>query len=218
MLVYVDLEHESQRRDRMRAARLLAQRERARQRFEALSGDRCELVPYSEATPERLRALGATAVLVSGCSPQVEYNDYAVADLAGLRAIYRAAAWPLMGFCAGLQLLVEAYGGSLGPMDGAGGPCAEYGFMPIQPRGQHPLWAGLGALPEVFQQHRWEVKRLPAGFVALASSPLCAVQAAANDQRRLFGTQFHPEEYDDAHPAGRQVLVNFFRLSGVIGS
>jgi GMP synthase-like glutamine amidotransferase len=216
MIVYVDLEHEAQRRDPARAARLLAQRERARQRFEALAGQPCLLLPYPQATPERLSQLGAQAVLVSGCSPEVEFADYAVADLAGLAAIYRAAAWPLLGFCAGHQLLAQAYGSTIGPMTGANGGSAEHGFLPVQLRGQHPLFAGVAGEPLVFQMHRWEVKAPPAGFAALAASPLCAVQALADDKRRLYGTQFHPEEYDDAHPAGRQVLENFFRLAGVL--
>jgi len=79
----------------------------------------------------------------------------------------------------------------------------------------HPWLEGLGPAPEVFEAHYWEIKRAPAGFRVLASSELCGVQALAHEHLPLFGTQFHPEAYDDAHPAGRDLLQNFFRLAGI---
>ena len=68
----------------------------------------------------------------------------------------------------------------------------------------------MGNDPVFFQDHYWEVKKLPAEFVSLASSPLCPVQAIAHRTLPLFGTQFHPEKYDAQHPDGRQVIANFF--------
>jgi anthranilate/para-aminobenzoate synthase component II len=36
----------------------------------------------------------------------------------------------------------------------------------------------------------------------------------AHQSAPLFGAQFHPENYDDAHPDGRIILENFFRIAG----
>jgi len=47
----------------------------------------------------------------------------------------------------------------------------------------------------------------------LASSPACAVQAIADPERRWWGTQFHPEEFDGEHTAGERILRAFFELA-----
>jgi GMP synthase (glutamine-hydrolysing) len=77
----------------------------------------------------------------------------------------------------------------------------------------HPLFAGLPAQPIVYQAHYWEVKDVPTGFQVLAESELCPVQAMAHQERPIFSTQFHPEEYDTDHPNGRKILQNFFQLT-----
>ncbi len=166
-------------------------------------------------------------MLVSGCDTDFEHYDDG--ELAGLRAVYRAAALPILGFCAGHQLMAQAYGASLGPMGalppGAPDPYPEsqwaglkreHGFMPVRITRPNPLFDGLGESAELFQAHYWEVRSVPEGFQPLAESPLCALQAMAHERLPLYGTQFHPEEYDDAHPAGRRVLENFFRATDVV--
>jgi GMP synthase (glutamine-hydrolysing) len=163
-------------------------------------------------------------VLVSGCS--TDFEHYTEADLAGLREVYRAADWPTLGFCGGAQLMAQTYGAELGPLgplepggrienDWGDGMKKEQGFMPVTLLAPHPWLDGLGPAPEVFQAHYWEIKGAPAGFRVLAASKLCGVQALAHERLPLFGTQFHPEAYDDAHPAGRDLLQNFFRLAGI---
>lgn len=37
----------------------------------------------------------------------------------------------------------------------------------------------------------------------------------AHAERPLFGTQFHPEAYDESHSDGRVLLENFFRIAGI---
>jgi GMP synthase (glutamine-hydrolysing) len=88
----------------------------------------------------------------------------------------------------------------------------ERGFMPVTVRQPQPLFADLPQQPVFFQAHYWEVKSAPAGFHVLAESTLCPVQAMAHTDLPLFGVQFHPEEYDEAHPHGRNILENFFKI------
>jgi GMP synthase (glutamine-hydrolysing) len=104
------------------------------------------------------------------------------------------------------------------PYQGAYAPGVhqERGFMPVRVRSAHPWFDGLGLQPVVYESHYWEVQSPPNGFCVLAESDLCGVQALAHEQLPLFGTQFHPERYDDAHPDGRRLLENFFRLAGII--
>ncbi len=226
MIVYVDLEHERVRQDPARADESLARRLRVAYHLEDISGEPCLIMRYHQVSPDRLRAVHARAVLVSGCDTDFEY--YAEADLAGLRAVYQAAAWPTLGFCGGWQLMAQTYGapiaampalapGEPDPYQGAYVPGfrQERGFMPIRLRAAHPWFDGLSAQPVVFEAHYWEVQAPPAGWRVLAESDLCGLQAAAHPDLPLFGTQFHPEAYDDAHPDGRRLLENFFRLAGI---
>ncbi len=229
VIVYIDLEHERYRQDPARRAQSLASRLEVKYRLEDLAGEACLLVRYPHASPALLRDVHARAVFVSDCS--TDFEHYAEADLAGPRAIYREAAWPVLGFCAGCQLMAQTYGAPIGPLgplaadvngtargEGAVGMANESGFMPVRVSKPHPLLAGLGLEPVVFQEHYWEVKALPEGFEAHAASRLCRLQVITDDRRRLYGTQFHPEAYDSEHPAGRRLLQNFLKLAGLGGA
>ena len=224
----MDLENDRLRQFPQQWEKSLARRLKHKYRFEELAGDLCLIVRYPQISPALLRELQARAVLVSGCDTDFEY--YAESDLAGLRAVYREAAWPILGFCAGMQLMAQAHGAVLDALDPEpqtpaprpyaesnyrAGMRAERGFLPVRLTQSHPLLAGLPAQPVVFQAHYWEVKTVPAGFQVLAESDVCQRQILIHTQQRLFGTQFHPEEYDDAHPDGRPLIENFFRIAGV---
>lgn len=228
MIVYVDLEHDRLRQYPDQWEKSLARRLKNKYRFEELSGDACLIVRYSRVSPTLLRDLQARAVLVSGCATDYEY--YAEAELAGLRAVYREADWPILGFCGGMQLMAQAHGASIDAIDPAPQAAAtqpypesnyragmrdERGFMPVRVTRPHALVSGLSGQPVVFQAHYWEVKSAPAGFQVFAESDLCRSQLLIHNDRPLFGTQFHPEEYDDAHPDGRQIIENFFKIAGV---
>ena len=223
MIVYVDLEHDRLQQQPELWEKSLARRLKHKYRFEEISGDLCLIVRYDRVNPDLLHELNIRAVIVSGC--YTDFEHYSEESLAGLRAVYREAARPILGLCAGQQLLAQAYGAEIGPLGplSAGEPDTyaeayvpgmkqERGFMPVRVKSTHPLLAGLGPQPTFFQAHYWEVKAPPAGFRVLAESDLCPVQAIAHLDRPLFGVQFHPEEYDEAHGDGRRVLENFFRI------
>lgn len=223
MIIYVDLEHDRLQQKPKKWRKSLARRLTHKYRLEEISGDLCLIVRYHKVSPALVRELNARAVVVSGC--YTDYIHYSDESLAGLRAIYRQAAWPVLGFCAGCQLMAQAYGAELGPIGQLPphtpdphpelfkpGMQKERGFMPVDIHTPHPLFDGLGQQPVVFQSHYWEVKSVPDGFKPLAQSKLCKVQALAHTQLPLFGLQFHPEEYDDNHPAGRRIIENFFKI------
>src|SRR5262249_47658622 len=76
-----------------------------------------------------------------------------------------------------------------------------------------PLFAGLDDTVVVEQRHYWDLKTVPPGFVRLAGSEACPVQAMRHSSRPLYGVQFHPEKYSEHYPDGRTILANFFRLA-----
>jgi GMP synthase-like glutamine amidotransferase len=233
MLVYVDLEHKRLRQEATLWQFFAGKLVEAKYRLEALSGQPCLIVHYERLTPGLLHELNARAVVLSGHYSGLWH--YAEADLAGVRAVLREAAWPTLAVCGGFHLMALTYGATTGPMQdataaqpetplppdvsGAGDSMdqpdvkQERGFMPIRVLEAHPLFEGLGRRPVVYELHSWEIKVPPEGFRVLAESELCRVQAVAHRRAPLFGTQFHPEAYDEAHPAGRKILENFIRLS-----
>jgi GMP synthase (glutamine-hydrolysing) len=223
MIVYVDLEHDRLQDEPELWEKSLARRLKHKYRLEELSGDLCLIVRYYRINPNLLRELNVTAVIVSGCHSDFEH--YSEESLAGLRAVYREAAWPTLGLCGGHQLLAQTYNAEIGPLGSlapgepdlyngafAPGMKQERGFMPVMLQRSHLLFADLPQQPTFFQSHHWEVKSAPPGFHVLAESDLCRVQAIAHTDRPLFGVQFHPEEYDETHLDGRRVLQNFLAL------
>jgi GMP synthase (glutamine-hydrolysing) len=228
MLVYVDLEHERLQQKPEQWEQSLARRLKIKYRLEDISGEPCLIVRYNRVTPELLRDLKVRVVMVSGCA--TEFEHYSEESLAGLRTIFQEAAWPMLCFCGGMQLLADTYGAKIGPLrplapdeadpyQGAYQPGIkqEQGFMPVRVEAGHPIFDGLGSLPTFFQAHYWEVKEVPAAFRALAATDLCSIQAIAHRDLPIIATQFHPEQYDEAHGDGRKLLENFFRIVGNMG-
>jgi GMP synthase (glutamine-hydrolysing) len=138
------------------------------------------------------------------------------------RALSESAA-PVLGVCAGMQLLAWFAGGRVEPLaPPAGGEltldpslgdeaAAEIGFQRIEVVApDDPLFRGVEREPEVLQRHTHHVSQLPSGFEVLATSSRCPVQALRRSARPVWGVQFHPEEWDAEHPAGERVLRNFF--------
>jgi GMP synthase (glutamine-hydrolysing) len=177
---------------------------RLRQRLAAVAGEAVDAAHYEEVDPERLRR--ASSIVLSGSS--APWSNHDPATLTRLGEAIRAAGRPVLGICAGMQLQALFAGGRLAPAR-----AREHGFLPVRIDDHGDLLRGLSDEVVVFQDHTDEVSELPAGFRVLASSDACAIQAIAEPERRWWGTQFHPEEYVPAYPAGEQVLRTFFALA-----
>jgi GMP synthase (glutamine-hydrolysing) len=110
-----------------------------------------------------------------------------------------------------MQVLVRAAGGVV-----ATAPTpTPAGFAAVDVLDDRDLLHGLDRRVDVYEHHTDEVTELPPGFRVLASSAGCQVEAVAATDRGWWGTQFHPERWDDDHPAGRTVIENFLRLAGI---
>ena len=229
MICYVDLEHPDRGPSMLTETPGATQRKAdlvtTAARFEQLSGAPCLLQHFSRVDHDVLAGLGVQAVVLSGYSTLID--DYAPADLAPLLDLIRRWPGPLLGLCGGHQLIGLAMGVTPAPM----GPLAsgtvdprpavapgmrkEWGPSPIRILADDPLFAGLGRSAVVEQRHFWELKTLPEGFIRLAGSEACPIQAMRHVERPLYGFQFHPERYTETHPDGRAILANFFRVAGV---
>jgi len=205
MICYVDMEHS-------RAIEGASDREDHRahvadvkQRLEDISDAACAVRRYKDVTHRWLQSVGAQALVLSG--NVTEWHRYDEANLQELANIVREGALPILGLCGGLQFIVIAYGGLVGPMrelrtgeEDAGqgfgsGYLKEWGFTPVRVTKQDPLFDGLQQEPVFLQAHYWEVQQVPHGFELLASTDLCSVQALRRSGTFIYGTQFHPEAY-----------------------
>jgi GMP synthase (glutamine-hydrolysing) len=119
---------------------------------------------------------------------------------------------PVLGICAGMQVLVRAAGGIVSTS-----ARETRGFASVEVLDDSDLFGGTEGAIEVFKSHGDEVSMLPSGFRVLATSQSCRVEALAAHDRPWWGTQFHPEAWDLEHLDGRNVLARFLRLAGADG-
>lgn len=113
---------------------------------------------------------------------------------------------PVLGICYGMHLLTQSLGGKVESVGER-----EYGAATIQLLGESPLFHGLGPTEPVWMSHGDESRCLPEGFVGIARTSTCPLAAMANEEKRIYGIQFHPEVSHT--PQGNALLRNFlFRI------
>ncbi|HSE93748.1 MAG TPA: glutamine-hydrolyzing GMP synthase [Methylomirabilota bacterium] len=165
-----------------------------------------EMGVYSEILPctqplESVLAGGYRGIVLSG-GPSSVYEDAAPLPP---KALFEAGV-PVLGICYGMQAMGYLLGGHVVPAERR-----EYGPAEVALQGSSPLFAGV--TPEasgrvaVWMSHGDNVLKPPKGFVSLGTTPNCPIAAMADEQRRLYAVQFHPEV---AHtPQGRRIIENF---------
>lgn len=168
-----------------------------------------EVVPFhqGEAALERLKPRG---VILSG-------GPASVTDVSTPRApdAVFASGLPILGICYGEQTICAQLGGSVTPSDHR-----EFGRAFIEIVDDCRLFNGLwkkGEKHQVWMSHGDRVDRLPEGFRAVAVTEGAPYAAIANDERGIYGVQFHPEV---AHtPDGAKLIANFVRhIAGCEGT
>lgn len=162
----------------------------------------CELLPWD--TPaETLAGDNLKGIILSG-GPNSVYD--AGAPTLSDHVLSRGV--PILGICYGMQLLAARLGGKVLPAD-----AREFGLATVVVHeSQSPLFAGLGDSLQVWMSHGDRIAQLPPGFTSLASTSNSPFAAMADESRRLYGLQFHPEV---AHtPRGAELLSNFITICG----
>jgi len=148
------------------------------------------------ATLEQVRALGPKGLILSGGPCSVYDADAPAADPRLLEM-----GLPVLGICYGLQFIVHHLGGRVEPA-----AAREYGHAEVQVLTETPLFHGLPRTLQVWMSHGDEAKTLPEGF-RLTAQTANALAGIANESRRIWAVQFHPEV---AHTRqGMELLRNF---------
>ena len=156
-----------------------------------------EVVPHTMAVAAML-AKNPAAIVLSG-GPSSVYADGAPAlDVALL-----TAGVPVFGMCYGFQAMVQALGGTV-----AHTGLGEYGSTQATVFDlSSTLFSGQVAEQSVWMSHGDSVTVAPAGMKVTASSAGAPVAAFEDDERRLYGVQWHPEVIHTTY--GQRVLENF---------
>ncbi len=148
------------------------------------------------ASIERIKALAPKGIILSGGPSSVYDVDAPNAD-----ADVLAMDVPVLGICYGLQFIVHHLGGAVEPAS-----AREYGHAEVTVIAETPLFRGLPQTMNVWMSHGDEAKELPDGFV-LTAKTANAVAGIADEDRRIWAVQFHPEV---AHTRqGTELLKNF---------
>ncbi len=173
------------------------------------SGVYCEIHPYDRVDEAFLAKFAPKAVILSGGPASAHEAESPAAS----QAIF-ALGVPVLGICYGEMTLCAQLGGTV-----ESGHQREFGRADIQIERESPLFAGLGDVGDrepVWMSHGDKITAIPLGFEVVASSEGSPFAAIADEGRRLYGVQFHPEV---AHtPRGALLLRNFtHRIAGLKG-
>ncbi len=164
------------------------------------SGVYCEIWPFNRAEDEAIRRFGPRAVILSGGPASVTESDTPRAP-----AVVFGLGVPVLGICYGQQTMCAQLGGEVENSDHQ-----EFGRAFIEVQESCALFEGLwdtGQREQVWMSHGDRVTALPAGFRVVAISDNAPFAAIADDARKFYGVQFHPEVMHTPH--GAELLHNF---------
>lgn len=109
---------------------------------------------------------------------------------------------PILGICYGLQILTEKFGGKVEPAKDR-----EYGRALLNVIKSSPLFNGISQTSQVWMSHGDYITKLPDGFDTVAKSDHTPIAAISNEDKRIYGVQFHPEVVHTIE--GKKIIDNF---------
>jgi GMP synthase (glutamine-hydrolysing) len=167
-----------------------------------------EIVPFQSAE-EAFRRLQPKAVILSG-------GPASTTEIGSPRApqVIFEAGVPVLGICYGEQTMCAQLGGSV-----EGGHHREFGRAFLDIQDDSPLFEGLwakGTRHQVWMSHGDRVTAIPSGFRVIGTSTGAPFAAIADESRRFYAVQFHPEVVHT--PDGGRLLRNFVhKIAGLKG-
>ena len=164
-------------------AQLIARRVREQQVY-------CELHPF-DVSEDFVREFNPQGIILSG----------------GPNSVYEAEEWrapqvvfelgvPVLGICYGMQTMAQQLGGKV---ENSGK--REFGYAEIRAQGHSAIFKGIQdrsndqghGMLDVWMSHGDKVTELPSGFKIIASNESCPIAAMADESRKFYAVQFHPE-------------------------
>ena len=165
-----------------------------------------EIVPYN--TPaEKIKEMNPKGLIFTGSAASVYAENSPKCD----PEIFNLGI-PVLGICYGMQLMTYNFSGEVQKADKR-----EYGVMKVNIKNSSKLFAGFGDTNNFLMTHGDFVSKLPEGFENIASTEDCPNAGMQNEEKRLYGIQFHPEVNNSEN--GTQVIRNFvYNICGCTGT
>ncbi len=164
----------------------------------------CE-VHANDVSAEFIKEFNPAGIILSGShmSAYEESNDQAS------QAVFEAGV-PVLGICYGMQTMAQQLGGKV-----ESGTKREFGYAEVRAHNHTKLLEGIEdfkgedgeGMLKVWMSHGDKVSELPPGFVVMASTLSCPIAGMADEKRRFYAVQFHPEVTHTVK--GREILQRF---------
>jgi GMP synthase (glutamine-hydrolysing) len=176
---------------------LIARRVREQQVF-------CEIHPY-DVSDEFVRNFAPEGIILSGGPNSV----YAAEEVKAPQAVFEIGV-PVLGICYGMQTMASQLGGKV---ESSGK--REFGYAELRARGHSELFRGIQdrsdedgkCFLDVWMSHGDKVTELPPGFKVIASNESTPLAAMADESRKFYAVQFHPEVTHTIK--GKEMLARF---------
>jgi GMP synthase (glutamine-hydrolysing) len=166
----------------------------------------CEIHPC-DVSDEFVRNFGADGIILSGSHASVYEEETDKSP----QAVFELGK-PVLGICYGMQTMAQQLGGKV-----EAGTKREFGYAEIRARGHSRLFKDIQdrsndeghGLLDVWMSHGDKVTELPKGFKVIASNETTPIAAMADEMRKFYAVQFHPEV---THTKQGQAMLNRFVL------
>ena len=177
------------------------------------SGVYCEIHPHDvsdrfvrDYAPRGIILSGGPASVYEGGTPRAPQSSFELGV-------------PVLGICYGMQTMAAQLGGQV-----ESGRVREFGYAEVRARGHSMLLDGVQdrvngeghGLLDVWMSHGDKVTALPPGFKVIASNPATPIAGMADESRKLYGVQFHPEVTHTAQ--GRAIFERFLHVVCGLGA
>lgn len=156
-----------------------------------------ELIDH-EKSVEEIKKLGNVKGIILSGGPMSVYDKDAFAPDS---EIFNMGV-PVLGICYGMQYIANKFGGKV-----VNANSREYGKKEIHVISENSLVKGISKNNVVWMSHGDHVEQLPSGFINLAKSDSTECVMFANDEKRIYGIQFHPEVKHSVE--GKDMISNF---------
>jgi GMP synthase (glutamine-hydrolysing) len=150
----------------------------------------CEILPY-DVDIKRIQEFSPISIILSG-GPNSVYED----ETPKAPDVIFKMSLPILGICYGMQVMTSQLGGKVETSDKR-----EFGYAEIRAQGHSSLLKDIqdktnedgNGLLDVWMSHGDKVMSLPDNFKIIASNESTPIAAIADEERKFYGVQFHPE-------------------------
>jgi GMP synthase (glutamine-hydrolysing) len=169
------------------------------------TGVYCEIHAYDHVDEDFIKAWNPKGIILSGGPESVNVFQPPRAH----PEVFKAGV-PVLGICYGMQTMAAQLGGTV-ESEGH----SEFGYAQVRAHGHsqlltniedHTTAEGYGML-DVWMSHGDRVTKLPEGFILICSTPSAPISGMADEERKMYGLQFHPEVTHT--PQGKRILQRF---------